>query len=272
MKLDEFTSSMLARAVEMYLHVAYPHGLIPPHVLEMGRVDPSAPLQAELARATVEKREVPGRPGFVDKYRWRLGNERYPHMKLGIERCSEADDFVFAVDTHDRDFPLGSPLLKSAEFREVLRYNQSIKHTIESQWQKVGLPTFSGHITTYIRQHQAAAEDHRKTILIVDDDPAICELEQALLEEAGYRVVTAPGGPQALAGLPGLRITDDGRLRLVQDEPFFLGVERVMAAHAADDASVAAMTRETAAGFEPSRWAARWACVAAWTSSIPAAR
>jgi len=56
---------------------------------------------------------------------------------------------------------------------------------------------------------------------------------------------------QALAGLPGLVITSEGRLRLVQDEPFFLGVEQVMAAHAAGDPSVAAMAPETAAGFEP---------------------
>lgn len=56
---------------------------------------------------------------------------------------------------------------------------------------------------------------------------------------------------QALAGLPGLRITDDGRLRLAQDEAFFLGVERVMAAWAAGDASVAAMAPESAAGFDP---------------------
>jgi len=56
---------------------------------------------------------------------------------------------------------------------------------------------------------------------------------------------------QALAGLPGLVITGEGRLRLVQDEAFFLGVERVMAAHAAGDASVAAMTPPAAAGFAP---------------------
>lgn len=56
---------------------------------------------------------------------------------------------------------------------------------------------------------------------------------------------------QALAGLPGLVITAEGRLRLAEDEAFFLGVERLMTAHAAGDASVAAMQPETAAGFEP---------------------
>jgi methionine synthase II (cobalamin-independent) len=66
------------------------------------------------------------------------------------------------------------------------------------------------------------------------------------------RVSRAEGmNEQALAGLPGLAITGEGCLRLVQDEAFFLGVERVMAAHAAGDPSVAAMTPANAAGFEP---------------------
>ena len=56
---------------------------------------------------------------------------------------------------------------------------------------------------------------------------------------------------QAAIGLPGLRITDEGRLRLVQDEEFFLGVERLLAAYEAGDASVAALPPESAAGFEP---------------------
>ncbi len=56
---------------------------------------------------------------------------------------------------------------------------------------------------------------------------------------------------QAAAGLPGLRITDEGRLRLVQDEEFFLGVERLLAAYEAADASVAALGADSAAGFEP---------------------
>jgi len=55
---------------------------------------------------------------------------------------------------------------------------------------------------------------------------------------------------QAAVGLPGLR-TDDGRLRLVQDEPFFEGAERLLAAYEAGDASVAALPPDAAAAFEP---------------------
>ncbi len=55
---------------------------------------------------------------------------------------------------------------------------------------------------------------------------------------------------QALAGLPGLRI-EDGKLRLVQDEAFFLGVEKVFAAYESGDASAAALAPESAQAFEP---------------------
>jgi CheY-like chemotaxis protein len=201
MKLSEITSSMLAEAVEIYLGAAYRQGRPPEHVLEIAEVDRSAPLEAALARECVEKTKLPGRPGFIDKYRWRLGNDYYRHMKLGIERCSDADDFVFVVDTHDRDFPLGSPALQSAEFRELLQHNAAVKRSIETRWRLAGIPTFAGHITRRLRQQCAVGRGQPKTLLIVDDDEAILELEQALVEEAGYRVLTASGGLEALAQL-----------------------------------------------------------------------
>ena len=39
----------------------------------------------------------------------------------------------------------------------------------------------------------------QKTILIVDDDPAILGLVSALLEDVGYHVLTAESGPTGLA-------------------------------------------------------------------------
>jgi CheY-like chemotaxis protein len=37
------------------------------------------------------------------------------------------------------------------------------------------------------------------SLLVVDDDPDICEALQTVLEAYGYRVLTAPGGAEALA-------------------------------------------------------------------------
>ncbi|MFP4055788.1 MAG: response regulator [Candidatus Brocadiia bacterium] len=199
MKLDEFTAEMLAQAMDVYLRAAYPHGEIPPPVRELAAVDPRAPLEEALGREEVQKFEAPGRPGFIDKYRWRLGNVRYPHMKLGIERCSEADDFVFNVDTHDRGLPLGSPAAGEPAYHELLAFNTELKRVIERRWLRHGLPTLYDHLAGHLRRQCALPQGRPKTVLIVDDDPSILELEQALVEEAGYRVVAVTGGVEALA-------------------------------------------------------------------------
>ncbi len=55
---------------------------------------------------------------------------------------------------------------------------------------------------------------------------------------------------QGLEGLPGLA-HEDGRLRLVQDDAFFEGVDRLFAAFDAGDTSAGAMSEEAAHGFGP---------------------
>ena len=55
---------------------------------------------------------------------------------------------------------------------------------------------------------------------------------------------------QASAGLPGL-VVEEKRLRVVQTEAFFLGVERLLAAYDAGDTRPAALAPESAAAFEP---------------------
>ncbi len=37
------------------------------------------------------------------------------------------------------------------------------------------------------------------TLLVVDDDPDVLDLTASLLRDGGYRVLSAPGGPEALA-------------------------------------------------------------------------
>ncbi len=55
---------------------------------------------------------------------------------------------------------------------------------------------------------------------------------------------------QALAGFPGLRV-EEGKLRHVQDEAFFLGVEAIFAAYDSGDAAAAAIPAESALALEP---------------------
>ena len=201
MKLSEITSEMLAEAMALYLRIAYAEGAPTGAIREIATVDPQAPLEAALERDCVEKRCLPGEPGVVAKYLWRLGNARYPHMKLGLERCSSGDDFVFVVDTHDRGLPLGSDAYEDPEYSELVRHNARLKHLIETRLHLRGIPTMRGHIADYLAERCTLGTRRPKTILIVDDDEAILELEQALLEEAGYRTLAATSALDALARL-----------------------------------------------------------------------
>jgi CheY-like chemotaxis protein len=208
MKLDEITSEMLARAMGIYLRHAYRHRPPPPSVCELAAVDTAAPLAVALDRDGVGKAVAPDRPDVVQRYRWRLGNDRYPHMKLGIDRCSDADDFVFVADTHDRHFPLGSPVLSDPEFQKLLGYNEHLKHDIEADWTTDGLPTLQRRLARHLRECPGAGRPSGKTVLIVDDDDSILELERALVEDAGYCVLTASDGREAEAQMAGARPID----------------------------------------------------------------
>ena len=199
MKLDEISSTMLAQAIDIYLHVAYADTPVPERIARIATVDTAAPLSTALERDCVERIELPDYPHCTSRYRWRLGNARYHHMKLGLGRCSQADDFVFVVDTHDRELPVGSAAYQDPAYQELCSYNGRIKHDIETLWERAGIPTLRGHITAYLHQRCALGRGQRKTILIVDDDESILELVEALVEEAGYRVIAVSDALNALS-------------------------------------------------------------------------
>jgi len=200
MLLREFTLDMLDAAMRLYLSRAYPNGNVPEKVRERADLSAARTLRDALASPAAETFELRGRPGFIEKYRWRLGNTFYPHMKLGLECCSETDDFIFNVDTHDRELEPGSPLARQAGYRELVLRNGALKCDIEAAWDAAGLPTFRGQIARHIRR-SGAQQSGRKSILIVDDDECIVELERALLEGEGYRCITALSGESAIARL-----------------------------------------------------------------------
>jgi len=49
-----------------------------------------------------------------------------------------------------------------------------------------------------VDEHAARGDTDMATILVVDDEPAICMIMQEFLESRGYRVKTALSGPTAL--------------------------------------------------------------------------
>ena len=101
MLLCDFTLDTLAAAMRLYLARAYPDGNVPENARVIADLSTARSLKDALGAETVETFESRDRPGLIEKYRWRIGNAFYHHMKLGLECCSEAEDFVFNVATVD---------------------------------------------------------------------------------------------------------------------------------------------------------------------------
>ncbi len=154
-KLDDLSSEMLSRAVEVYLASAYPSGEVSEVVRRHASVASSPGGLALLAEERFERVPAEAEVQEAMRFNLRLGNERYPHMKLGIDRVSGSEHFVLMVDTHDKHFAKMVQQTEQAEYKALLDHNVALKRLIERAWTDAGLPTFEN----YLRGH--LAELHR---------------------------------------------------------------------------------------------------------------
>jgi len=121
----------LRRAIDLYLGIAYPSGTIPEAVLKrlekVGKTPDGGPIVA-----------------------LRLGNTRYPHMKLQVQPWSAGQGFLLSVNTHDQVLALDPNAPDALAFRTLQAENQRIKLAIEHAWDEAGLPTFLRYLRDYI--------------------------------------------------------------------------------------------------------------------------
>jgi len=196
MKLDAVSVRMLGRAIEIYLQGAYTSTQPPYSVRAKAFFDENEPLEKILASKKFEKFHSRDN-GVVTHFLLRLGNERYPHMKLGLASCAgDEEDFVFVVETHDRYFHTDKDRPGGREFRELQVYNDRIKQEIERRWEEANLPTLRQVLESYNPPCALPAGD--KTIMIVEDEAPIAELERNILECDGYKVVVCLSGEDAV--------------------------------------------------------------------------
>ncbi len=91
----------LRRATERYLQLAYPSGIVPETIQRrlVWREDCTADLVL-----TAPPFERPGKAPDRSSpiYALRLGNHRYPHMKLQIQPWINEAGFMLSVNTHDQ--------------------------------------------------------------------------------------------------------------------------------------------------------------------------
>lgn len=163
----------------------------------------------------LERFETPPRdqaPGFKH-YALRLGNARYPFMKLVIQEYLVDGEFFFSVDTHD-DLDVRPTAPDFERWEELKRDNRRLKESIEQAWRSAGLPTLEDLMRLCEGLRGVEREEpKRRRLLVVDDERSVARGLSALLEGRGYEVELAFTGEEVLerlarAPLPDLVLLD----------------------------------------------------------------
>ena len=131
------------------------------------------------------------------KFTLRLGNQRYPFMKVVFQELLLRDRFFFAVDTHD-ELDIKKSFADYEKWLEIKRFNSDIKERVERAWKEHQVPTFATIVAEVEAQTPQAAEPREKLILIVENEPDIARGVTTILERSGYRTVWVSSGEEAL--------------------------------------------------------------------------
>jgi CheY-like chemotaxis protein len=185
MRLESLTPDLLRRAIAIYLCEAWPDPAGPrPRTTEKD-FESAADLAAMLAR--FERPREKQRPA-LERYTLRLGNARYPFMKLVVQEYLVDREYFLSVDTHD-DLEVGPDSPDWGAWLEIKEHNAALKRRIEAAWAKEGLPTHSDLRRLALDIAGAEREaSKRARLLVVDDESEVCEGVGALLRSKGYEV------------------------------------------------------------------------------------
>jgi hypothetical protein len=140
----------LRRAVELYVRAAYETGSAP----DSGKLPPEGDFNvASWLMSDAAERTPPDAPiEAVRSFAMRLGNDRYPHMKLRLSRPPRHEGFVFSVDSHDAflSAPPGTSDYEALE--EIKRYNARLAGRVRGAFEEAGLPTEREYLREQIRK------------------------------------------------------------------------------------------------------------------------
>ncbi|MGP0064831.1 MAG: hypothetical protein ACLQGP_14690 [Isosphaeraceae bacterium] len=157
--LHELRLDLLRRAVEIYLELAYSSGVVPEMVRRRLKWREDCAADELLSGPPFEcTGEAPGRQTSI--YALRLGNARYPNMKLQIQPWPNDAGFMLSVNTHDQVAGVSLSVVDAQVFRDLQSENQRLKEAIEQAWDESGLPTFLRYLRDYIesRRDDSSAE------------------------------------------------------------------------------------------------------------------
>lgn len=192
MKLQHFALEDLQHAIHLYDQLAFA-GADPPVRAPLWTEPSAGRSVADVLDAFHD--ELQGEEGHARCYVLRLGNARYPYMKLALAEHLIRGEFFLAVDTHDQMFRSGG---EEEEIAELQRFNAGLKQAIESSWREAGLPT-AAHLKGLLEGillHPGESRGQR--ILVADDDRDAGETISLLLRSQGYDVDLVGDGQEAV--------------------------------------------------------------------------
>jgi CheY-like chemotaxis protein len=142
--------------------------------------------------------------GCMRKFSLRLGNRRYPFMKLIFQESLVRDSFFFTVDTHDAlDIKETTPDYQ--EWLAIKAYNAKVRDEIETAWREAGIPTLHDVLgdvdEAEVPDSQLCPIDTEPMVMVVDDDRDIAEGARRILTKRGYRVRVYHSAEDALEAL-----------------------------------------------------------------------
>ncbi|MGA2496429.1 MAG: hypothetical protein ABSH20_01735 [Tepidisphaeraceae bacterium] len=146
------TPQQVWAAVDVYLRAAYP-GEPPSAIRARMETLHSMPPEEFYESSVFEKDAV----AYPPRYRLRLGNCFYPHMKLVIDRAPDGRGHLFRADTHD-DHCCPEPGSRDfSELIDLMEKNRDISRQVESAWEKKGIPTFRTYLKADLARRTAAS-------------------------------------------------------------------------------------------------------------------
>jgi CheY-like chemotaxis protein len=193
MKLAALSPELLARAIRIYLSVAWPGR----EQEKLPRIPEKGAGEALLAVFSDESSRDPAVGSH--RYALRLGNRMYPHMKLVLEEYLLPGEFVFTVDTHD-EIDLKPDYPDYEAWQDLKAGNRELKSEIERLWREDGVPTYSDLKGLVARTECGGGAGVREAgkILVADDERDIADAVASLLIAKGYDVLLAHDGEQAV--------------------------------------------------------------------------
>jgi CheY-like chemotaxis protein len=202
MLLEDFSFHSLNQALKIYLDLAYQEKSFPERTqnkLEAleeaeGTMSFGEALETDIFEKIYVDKDS---EDVVKRYQLRLGNEKFPHMKMSLERVADTADFILSVDSHDEEFDKLASMPGYEQLLLIKEHNRKIKAEIEEKWHEEGLPTIYKNISEEREAAKRGAGEVHK-ILIVDDEPSIREILGMTFESHGYDVLTAKNGKDAL--------------------------------------------------------------------------